>query len=62
MIFPEDHEIREFSGLDLEKSEIEKDLKRHGISRPNFEFHLYSRKKHKEGLIPKGIIKSKNGN
>lgn len=54
--------IREFSGLDLEKSEIEEVLEHHGISIPNFEFHLYSRKKHKEGLIPKGVIKSKNGN
>jgi len=53
---------REFSGQGLRKSEIEEDMKGFGIPKPNFEFHLYSRKKHQEGLIPKKVIKSKKGN
>jgi len=53
---------RELSGQDLGKSEIEKDMKDLGIPKPNFEFHLYSRKKHQDGLIPKKVIKSKKGN
>jgi len=53
---------RELSGQGLRKSEIEKDMKDLGIPRPNFEFHLYSRKKHQEGLITKKVIKSKKGN
>jgi len=52
---------RELSGQDLRKSEIEKDMKDLGIPKPNFEFHLYSRKKHQEGLITKKVIKSKKG-
>ena len=53
---------RQLSGQGLRKSEIEKDMKGLGIPRPNFEFHLYSKKKHQEGLIPKKVIKSKEGN
>jgi len=53
---------RELSGQDLRKSEIEEDMKGLGIPKPNFEFHLYSKKKHQEGLIPKKVIKSKKGN
>jgi len=53
---------RQLSGQGLRKSEIEKDMKDLGIPRPNFEFHLYSRKKHQEGLITKKVIKSKKSN
>jgi len=53
---------RELSGQGLRKSEIEKDLKDLGISRSKFEYHLYSTKKHEDGLIPKKVIKSKEGN
>jgi len=53
---------RELSGQGLRKSEIEEDMKDLGIPKPNFEFHLYSRKKHQEGLITKKVIKSKKGN
>jgi len=53
---------RELSDQGLRKSEIEEDMKGLGVPKPNFEFHLYSRKKHQEGLIPKKVIKSKKGN
>ena len=47
-------------GSFYEKSNVEKDLK--GIiSKSQLEFHLYSKQKHQEGLITKGIVKSDKG-